>query len=224
MNAQRSILCVDDDRDITELVQAVLVDEGYLVSCLYETAGDALMRTVGTLEPDVVLLDGGMGSDYGGSWEVAAALARRPRPVPVVMFTAHRRAVDEATTGMSGRAVEAQFTAIVPKPFELDDFLAAVARAAGQSTPFDRRPAAEADRTRELLGKLETRGATDIRPSSKRESALFRDRGGSTLQVYWWQQRGVYQLGRYGDDGILEMIGQFTSLDAALELALPNTR
>jgi CheY-like chemotaxis protein len=31
-----SVLCVDDHRDIAEIVQAVLVDEGYAVSCLYE--------------------------------------------------------------------------------------------------------------------------------------------------------------------------------------------
>lgn len=52
-----SVLCVDDDRDVAEVVQAVLTDEGYKVSCLYELEDEALLRAVGRLEPDVVLLD-----------------------------------------------------------------------------------------------------------------------------------------------------------------------
>lgn len=42
------------------------------------------------------------------------------------------------------------------------------------------------------------------------------------MQLYWWQQRGVYQVGRYTEDGLLQMIGQFVSLDAAIDLALPE--
>ena len=53
-----SILCVDDDRDVVEVVQAILEDEGYAVSCLYDLTDDALLRTIGRLEPDAVLLDG----------------------------------------------------------------------------------------------------------------------------------------------------------------------
>lgn len=41
------------------MVQAILVDEGYLVSALYDLTDDALLRAVGRLEPDVVLLDSG---------------------------------------------------------------------------------------------------------------------------------------------------------------------
>ena len=39
---QARVLCVDDDRDIAEIVQAVLIDAGYAVSCLYDLSGDAL--------------------------------------------------------------------------------------------------------------------------------------------------------------------------------------
>jgi CheY-like chemotaxis protein len=39
-----SILCVDDDRDVVEVVQAILEDEGYAVSCLYDLTDDALGR------------------------------------------------------------------------------------------------------------------------------------------------------------------------------------
>ncbi|HET8776695.1 MAG TPA: response regulator [Candidatus Limnocylindria bacterium] len=164
-----SVLCVDDDRDLAEVVQAVLTDEGYAVSCLYSVEGDALQRAVGRLEPDVILLDSGSVTDYGSGWRDAAAIRRRDRPVPVVMFSAHRLDTREAEEGTSARAVEAGFAAILPKPFELDDLLEAVATALGRSTPFDRSAAGERHRTEALVKMLRDRGATDIRPSKMRE-------------------------------------------------------
>src|SRR5438067_1250718 len=79
------VLVVDPDRDIAELVQAILTDEGYEVSCLYGYRGDRLRAAVGRLEPDCVLLDGSGADGYGDSWEEARRLGRRARPVPVVM-------------------------------------------------------------------------------------------------------------------------------------------
>ena len=55
-----------------------------------------------------------------------------------------------------------------------------------------------------------------------REWALFKDLDGAWRQLYWWQGRGVYQLGRYQENGELVMIGQFIDREAALELALPS--
>lgn len=216
-----SVLCVDDDHDIAEVVEAVLTDEGYKVSCLYDVADDALFRAAGRLEPDVVLLDSSSATDYAEAWTLAAELHRRSRPVPVVMFTAHAGSAGEAEEGASPRSTEAAFAAIVRKPFHLDELIEAVATAAGLSVPFDRSRGAEAARTQALVSALEARGATEIRPSKMREWALFRDQKGRLVQVYWWQLRGVYQLGRYEDNGQLVMVGQFVERDAAIELALP---
>ena len=218
----RSVLCVDDDRDIAEIVEAILTDEGYAVSCLYEVEGDSLLRTIGRLEPDVVLLDSASSYDYSGAWESAATVAHRPRPVPTIMFTAHTVDADEAVEGTSARAKDAGFAAILAKPFYLDELLVAVAKAAGHSHPFDRGPAAEAHRTTALVKALEAKGATDIEPSKLREWAHFRDRAGRLVQLYWWQGRGVYQVGRYTDEGRMVMLGQFVDRDAAIDIALPS--
>jgi hypothetical protein len=118
--------------------------------------------------------------------------------------------------------VKAQFTAVLSKPFHLDDLLASVAKAVGRSVPFDRSAAAENKRTQALVRALEARGATNISPSKLREWALFRDTRGALAQLYWWQQRGVYQVGRYTADGRMTMVGQFVNRDAAIELALPS--
>ena len=221
-NHPATILCVDDDRDVAEVVEAILDDAGYAVSCLYDLADDALLRAVGRVEPDVVLLDSASGVDYGESWDLASAIAIRRRPVPVVMFTAHSADATEAGEGSSERAEAAGFAAVVLKPFHIDELLAAVATAAGRSAPFDRSEAGDTRRTEELVAALQAHGATDVRPSRMREWALFTDGKGRLVQIYWWEKRGVYQLGRYRDTGQLVMLGQFTDRDAAIELALPT--
>ena len=217
-----SVLCVDDDRDVAEVVTAILEDEGYAVSSLHDFTDDALLRTVGRLEPDAILLDSAPNGGYNDSWELAASIRQRSRTVPVVMFTAHARDVAEAADGLSDRTQEAGFAGILSKPFGLDELVETVGRAVGRSEPFDRSRAAEESRTRQLVKDLKSRGATDVRPSKMREWALFRDQDGSWRQLYWWQSRGVYQLGRYRESGELVMIGQFVDREAALEFALPG--
>jgi DNA-binding response OmpR family regulator len=222
LDRKATVLCVDDDHDVADLVEAILTDEGYHVSCLYDLADQALLRTVGRAEPDVVLLDGASATDYDDAWSLAADLRHRFRPVPVVMFTAHSLAVNEAKEGASGRAVEADFAAIVAKPFHIDDLIAAVAAAAGRSVAFNRGRAAEAARTKALVEALRARGASDVRASEMREWALFRDQSEALVQLYWWQTRGVYQVGRYDDAGVMEMLGQFVERDSAIDLVLPG--
>ena len=217
-----SVLCVDDDRDVGEVVAAILEDEGYAVSSLYDFTEDALLRTIGRLEPDVILLDSAPDGGYDESWELAANVHQRSRPVPVVMFTAHSRDVAEAEEGSSHRTHEAAFAGVLSKPFSLDELVETVGQAVGRSEPFDRSRTAEESRTRQLVKDLKARGATDVRPSKMREWALFRDQDGSWRQLYWWQARGVYQLGRYQESGELVMIGQFVDREAALEVALPS--
>jgi len=218
---QHRVLCVDDDRDLADVVQAILTDEGYLVSCLYSVDGDALLRAVGRIEPDCILLDSDSAIEYGSSWLLAADVAARQRPVPVVMFSAHLAATMEAQEGQSDRAVRAHFASVLPKPFHIDELIVRVAEAVGRSVPFDRTANGEARRMTALVQELSARGATDIQPSKLREWALFRVPGGALLQLYWWQTRGVYQVGRYTEEGKLEMVGQFVDLQAAIEAALP---
>ena len=138
-----SVLCVDDNRDVVGVVEAILEDAGYAVSSLHDLSDDALLRTIEQLEPDAVLLDGLERDCYGGSWELAANIRMRSRPVPVVMFTAHRSDAAEAEEGSSERAAHAGFTAVLSKPFSLDELVETIGRAVGSSEPFDRSRGAE---------------------------------------------------------------------------------
>jgi DNA-binding NtrC family response regulator len=160
----RSILVIDDDLDIARLVEAVLTDEGYRVAHLHDVTPEVVVRTVGMLEPDCVLLDGESALGYGSSWELAAALAVRDRPVPVVMFTAHSGDLQEATADTSDRSRAARFSGILRKPFDLDELLEVVTRAVSYATLFDRSREADAERMRQLVHRLETAA----RPTSSR--------------------------------------------------------
>lgn len=216
------VLCIDDDRDIVEVVSAILEDEGYAPSFLSHIDDDAVLQAIGRLEPDAVLLDSVAPDGYRATWDLATTIRSRPRSVPVVMFSAHARDVAEARAATSKRAEQAGFAAILPKPFHLDELLEAVAQAVGRSEPFDRSRRADESRTHELVQALRARGATDVRPSKMREWALFRDLDGALRQIYWWQARGVYKLGRYRECGELVTVGEFMSRDEAIEFALPS--
>lgn len=215
------VLVVDNDPDISQLVTAILSDEGYAVTTLPDTDQRSVAGAVGRLEPDCILLDSADGPAFGESWDAAAYLSRRERAVPTVMFTAHVQAVDEARDRSSDRAVEANFAGIVPKPFALDELLDAVERAAGRSKRFDRSEAADRTRTTQLVEQLRDAGATDIRTSERREWATFVSPHDDRIyQIYWWQRKGVYMIGRYDNDARLEMVGQFFERSAAIEAAL----
>ena len=72
---------------------------------------------------------------YGESWADAAWMSAQGRPVPVIMFSADRRATDEAAHHHSERSQEAEFSSVLPKPFDLDELLRVVAAAVSRS-PF----------------------------------------------------------------------------------------
>jgi CheY-like chemotaxis protein len=127
------ILCIDDDRDISDTVQAILVDEGYTVSCLNEITDAALHRVIDELEPDCILLDSASATSYSRSWEAAAWIQRRTRPIPVVMFSAHVLDSREAQANLTERSRNATFAAVLVKPFSIDELLAAVTTALDQS-------------------------------------------------------------------------------------------
>ena len=217
---RRSVLIIDNDRDVSEIVRAVLQDEGYDVAVLADLSPDAIAAAIGMHEPDAVLLDGD--SDflgYGNSWAEAAQLSRRDRRVPVIMFTAHAPDIAEARLAETDRSKDAAFAGIISKPFDLDELLETVARVVGLAESFDRSAQADAARSAELAADLERIGALDVRPSGRREWATFRTPAGRIMQIYWWQTGGSYLIGRYDPDGKrMENIALTYSRPAAIEI------
>ena len=131
------VLCVDDDRGIGETVQAILGDEGYDVTCLFEITDAELRRMIREVEPDCVLLDSSSRTDYGESWRAAAWIRHLARAVPVVMFSAHLADSREALANLTERAREAEFAAVILKPFSIDELVDAVSIAVTRPQPLD---------------------------------------------------------------------------------------
>src|SRR3989442_13339698 len=150
----RRVLLIDDDHDLAAMVRAVLLDEGYHVSVLADIEPTAIRAAIGAQEPDCVLLDGEGAIGYGASWSAASWMRDRARPIPTVMFTVDSVAVREAQERQSARSRAAGFSSILPKPFDLDEMLEAVARAVGQTPPFDRSTAGDHARTASLAEQL----------------------------------------------------------------------
>ncbi len=108
-----SILVVDDDSAILELIAQVLIDEGY--SVLTASDGRTALALARNRLPKLILLDLMMPEMNG--WQVIAALKsfNPTRTIPVILLSARR---DLATT-----AHDLGANAYLEKPFDLDDLV-----------------------------------------------------------------------------------------------------
>jgi CheY-like chemotaxis protein len=118
----RTVLVVDDDRDIRDALSDVLQDESYSVVCAAD-GEEGIARLRAQPAPAVVLLDWMMprcdGACFLRHQRADPALAA----IPVVLLTADARILAHANeTGVQAR---------IAKPVALDELLAVIARYAG---------------------------------------------------------------------------------------------
>ena len=108
-----SVLIVEDDRNIAELLQLYLEKEGYAVTVAFD-GGQGLekFRAIG---PDLVLLDVMMPVMDG--WEVCRTI-RAESATPVIMLTA-KSETDDKIHGLRSGADD-----YITKPFEMKEVLA----------------------------------------------------------------------------------------------------
>lgn len=214
---QKRVLIVDDDRDVADLVQGILVDEGLDVSSLHDATRSAIEAAVNEFKPDCVLLDGGEPARYGRSWDVATWLAVRAPPVPCVMLSAHTADREEAMVDTSERAKTARVTAVIGKPFDIDRLVTVVRNAIGDKVAMlsDR---ANSDSAAALISGLRAAGAREIVVSKLgRVWATFRGPEGSLYKIYRWRAADMWFVGRYDVAGQqLEALGHFGDLEDLL--------
>jgi len=110
-----SVLIVEDDRNIAELLQMYLEKEGYAVT----TAGDGGkgLEKFRAIKPDLVLLDVMMPVMDG--WALCRAI-RAESQTPVIMLTA-KGETDDKVTGLKTGADD-----YITKPFEMREVLARI--------------------------------------------------------------------------------------------------
>ena len=151
--AERSIVVIDDDADLTKMLRTYFSLEGFAIRVAHNRSEIvATLREPG--RPDLVLLDVTLPDTDG--FEVLASMRRHPalKEVPVVMLTA--RATREAVL----KGIEGGADGYITKPFEMDVLMAAVNSVLGSDAPTAR----EAD------------GGTWDKPELGDEEAAYRRR------------------------------------------------
>jgi len=110
-----TVLVVDDEESIRQVVVAALQDEGYNV--LQARHGAAALDQIDRAVVDLILLD--MRMPVMNGWEFARIYGQRPGPhAPIVTMT--------AATDASRWSAEIGATGVLGKPFDIDDLLRAV--------------------------------------------------------------------------------------------------
>ena len=117
----RSVLVVDDDPGVTQVLVDTLATAGFAVRVAHD--GDAAIRAVREARPALVLLDLWMPGIDG--WGVAWALHSLGIGVPLVLVTAEHDA--------AAAAAEMGVVTVIQKPFDIDDLLATVHRVLEQA-------------------------------------------------------------------------------------------
>ncbi len=150
-----SILCVDDDRNLCQILSEALGGEGYTVRSVFD--GDQALAELIEDPPDFVLLDLILPRKDG--FAVIEALRAMDAPIcdiPVVLFTGCSPTPQNRERAKSLGVVE-----FLSKPVPLSELLAVVARYVGEQKPEDlrdasRRPGARIEsRSPRLSGSLE---------------------------------------------------------------------
>jgi DNA-binding response OmpR family regulator len=117
MSASRSVLVIEDDATIQDLVHDFLVDEGYRV--LRASDGEAGLRVAASNRPGVILLDFGLPLVSGAN--VLTGLKHDPATsqIPVIAMTGQPTSLGAGAFPIDGW---------IAKPFDLDTLLAQVER------------------------------------------------------------------------------------------------
>ena len=110
-----SVLVIEDDRNIAELLQMYLEKEGYTVTLAFD--GGQGMSKFRSIQPDLVLLDVMMPVMDG--WNVCRSI-RSESDTPVIMLTAKSETSDKVM-GLKAGADD-----YITKPFEMKEVLARI--------------------------------------------------------------------------------------------------
>lgn len=129
----KTILIVDDDRDLVETLSQVLQSQGYRTAAAYR--GSEGLKAVLAERPDLVILDVMMETDTAG-FEVADQI-RSPRPgsryaevrgVPLIILTAIGQVTNSRFSLDPGDNFLPGVEAFLTKPVDIDELLAVIRR------------------------------------------------------------------------------------------------
>ena len=141
MNSEKTILVVDDERHIVELVRLYLVKEGFQIEAAY--TGTEALRKFAETHPALVILDLMLPEPDG--WEVCRRI-RRDSDVPIIMLTARSDDVDKIV------GLELGADDYLAKPFNTRELVARVKAVLRRASPAQATPTSAATHGPIVLG------------------------------------------------------------------------
>jgi DNA-binding response OmpR family regulator len=108
----KTILVIEDDRDILDLMRYILSDEGYLV--ISATNSEPLSK-LPELQPAMILLDNNLIDGSGRDFCKQLKSDPSSRHIPIVLFSANAK--------LEEMARESGADDYLKKPFDLEDLL-----------------------------------------------------------------------------------------------------
>ena len=112
---KKTIVVIERDSDILNLVEYILTERGYKVICFQEE--DEAFEKIVKIQPDCILLDIVNPSNAGIKLCLAIKEAEKTKNIPVIALSTHPKAV--AVKGICADEV-------LSKPFDIDELVAAV--------------------------------------------------------------------------------------------------
>jgi len=120
MASSSSILVVDDDRDLVNLVARILEEKGYLVAKAYD--GNSALELAKKISPVLILLDILMPNIDGYTICRRVKMDKNTKDIPVIMLTALRGELNKQLAKDMGAE------GYITKPFNSEDLLDTIAR------------------------------------------------------------------------------------------------
>ncbi|HET9495876.1 MAG TPA: response regulator [Chloroflexia bacterium] len=120
----KTILIVEDERVIAEILSAVLEDEGYNV--LIANNGRQGLERIAEKRPDLVLCDIMMPGLDGRDVARAMSADSKYRTIPLILMSAAHIPINRH---------DYPYTDFLRKPFDMDELIATVKRALNGSAP-----------------------------------------------------------------------------------------
>ena len=135
----RHVLALNDDAEILSLYRDLLSEEGHRVTTQQYPPRN--LPAVAAAAPDVIVIDL-MGGDGKGDWTMLQLLRMDPRTArtPIVLVTGPTAQVAEMEPRLRQLRV-----AVVPKPFDIEELLAAVRDALAGTSSGERDESGGAD-------------------------------------------------------------------------------
>ncbi|MEH6577451.1 MAG: nitrogen regulation protein NR(I) [Amphritea sp.] len=143
MNRATNVWVVDDDRSIRWVLEKALSGEGLVVT-LFEN-GDSMLQQLEREVPDVVVSDIRMPGIDG--LELLERITDSHPELPIIIMTAHSD-LDSAVASYKGGAFE-----YLPKPFDIDEAVALVMRAAEHAREQQQVVDVEPEEHAEIIGE-----------------------------------------------------------------------